>query len=101
MKEIQSDFGDDFGFVAVGEIDIKERETKAAKKAVDEVKGKGNKEAQKYKDKLKELHDLILPLLKNLQNNSDKEYIYWPNRQEKIEEFILKVKKIAFDYEPL
>jgi hypothetical protein len=101
MKEIQNEFNNDFGFFAVGENEIVERENVAAKKAVETVKSKNNKEVQKYKDKLKELHDLIMPFLKNLQNNSEKSYIYWPDRQGKIEEFILKVKKIALDYEPL
>lgn len=30
--------------------------------------------------KLKEVEDLILPLLYNLQGNPEKEYIHWPNR---------------------
>ena len=41
--------------------------------------------------KLTELEKLIMPLLVNLMKNPDKEYIYWPNRKEKIQEQIDKV----------
>ena len=36
---------------------------------------------------LKELEQLIMPLLVNLMKNPEKEYILWPNRVEKVEEF--------------
>lgn len=101
MKQVQDNFEDDFGFVAIGEQEFKEREVKAVEHAIVQAAAKDNKELDKYKQKLKELHDLIMPLLKNLQKNSNKEYIYWPDRKGKIDEFILKVKKIALDYEPL
>lgn len=41
--------------------------------------------------KLTELEKLIIPLLVNLMKNNDKEYIYWPNRKEKIQEQIDKI----------
>ena len=41
--------------------------------------------------KLTELEKLIIPLLVNLMKNTDKEYIYWPNRKEKIQEQIDKI----------
>ena len=40
---------------------------------------------------LKELEQLIMPLLVNLMKNPEKEYIYWPNRTAKIQEQIDKV----------
>ena len=42
-------------------------------------------------DKLSELEKLIVPLLVNLMKNPDKEYIYWPNRKEKLQDQIDKV----------
>ena len=36
---------------------------------------------------LNNLYNAILPLLSNLKKNPEKEYILWPNRTEKIEEF--------------
>lgn len=41
--------------------------------------------------KLVELEKMIVPLLVNLMRNPEKEYIYWPNRKEKIQEQIDRV----------
>jgi di/tripeptidase len=43
------------------------------------------------KSNLKELEQLIMPLLVNLMKNPEKEYIYWPNRTSKIQEQIDRV----------
>jgi hypothetical protein len=43
------------------------------------------------KSDLKELEQLIMPLLVNLMKNPEKEYIYWPNRTSKIQDQIDKV----------
>ena len=40
---------------------------------------------------LKELEQLVVPLLVNLMKNPEKEYIYWPNRTDKIKEQIDRV----------
>jgi len=45
--------------------------------------------------KLKELEQIIMPLLINLMKTPDKEYIYWPNRKEKIQEQIDKILAIT------
>jgi hypothetical protein len=42
-------------------------------------------------DKAQKIYDLILPLLANLKSNPEKDYIHWPNRTEKIEEFQQKL----------
>ena len=48
-----------------------------------------------YKDKLIELEKMILPLLYNLMNNEEKEYIYWPSRKPIITQQIENIKKIT------
>ena len=48
--------------------------------------------------KLKEVENLILPLLYNLQKNPDKEYIHWPNRKEIIQQQIEKILKVTKYY---
>lgn len=45
--------------------------------------------------KLKELEQIIMPLLINLMKTPDKEYIYWPNRKDKIQEQIDKILAIT------
>jgi hypothetical protein len=45
-------------------------------------------------EKVYVLYNAILPLLDNLAKNPDKDYIYWPDRISKIEDFKLKLKNI-------
>jgi|SaaInlStandDraft_1057018.scaffolds.fasta_scaffold249436_2 hypothetical protein len=56
---------------------------------------------QDVANKLKQLEDLILPLLFNLQKNPDKEYIHWPNRTAIIDKQIEKIKAVTRYYERL
>lgn len=66
----------DFGFTTVSESDFKIKETA-------------------IQNKVDQMYKMILPLLKNLKKDSDKnEYIYWPNRGAKIDEFITKLEAI-------
>jgi hypothetical protein len=48
--------------------------------------------------KLKEVENLILPLLYNLQKNPDKEYIHWPNRKDIIQKQIDRIIKVTRFY---
>ena len=41
--------------------------------------------------KLKQVEDLILPLLFNLQKNPEKDYIHWPNRTAIIDKQVEKI----------
>lgn len=45
--------------------------------------------------KLTELEQIIMPLLVNLMKNPEKEYIYWPNRRDKIQEQIDKILSLT------
>ena len=71
----------DFGFTAVDE-----NELEAVQKASSKIESTASK-AEDLEDKLNNLYNAILPLLSNLKKNPEKEYILWPNRTEKIEEF--------------
>jgi hypothetical protein len=54
---------------------------------------------EKYKEEnqqvFKNLEKMIIPLLKNLQKNPNKEYIYWPNRTDKIQKQIDRILEIT------
>lgn len=50
---------------------------------------------KEVRGKLKEVENLILPLLYNLQKNAEKEYIHWPNRVEIINKQIEKITAIT------
>ena len=81
----------DFGFTAVDEDEL-EAVQKVVKKA--EVSQTEASSAQERLDKLYKLYNAITPLLNNLKKNPEKEYILWPNRLEKVEQFEDHIQKI-------
>ena len=44
--------------------------------------------------KLEKLYNAILPLLTNLEKDAERQYLYWPNRTEKIDQFRKHLKDI-------
>jgi hypothetical protein len=71
----------DFGFSAVDESELE-----SFQKATAEAK-EASATASTYEEKLNSLYNAIIPLLTNLKKNNDKDYIYWPNRLERVEKF--------------
>lgn len=71
----------DFGFTAVTEDEL-------------ETVQVTQKKAESTDERLNSLYNAIVPLLNNLKKNPEKEYILWPNRLEKIEEFEARLLKI-------
>ena len=78
----------DFGFTAVDEEEL-EAVQKINKKAE-----ASKTEASSAQTKLDKLYNAITPLLNNLKKNPEKEYILWPNRLEKVEQFEDHIQKI-------
>ena len=78
----------EFGFTAVDESELK---------AVQEVSKKAESlgaDALNTQEKLDSLYNAITPLLNNLKKNPEKEYILWPNRIDKVEQFEAHLLKI-------
>ena len=78
----------DFGFTAVDESDLE---------AVKQAKDTAQKMAvgvDATQDKIDKLYNAIQPLLTNLKKNPEKEYILWPNRIEKVDQFEDMLRKI-------
>ena len=75
----------DFGFTAVDadELDV----VRQAK----EVAQTSNDTAETNAAKSQMLYDMVVPLINNLKQNPEKDYIYWPNRYEKLDEFEAKL----------
>lgn len=67
----------DFGFSAVNESELEVVQS-----------------AESVKKKADLLYNAILPLLHRLAENPEKDYIYWPNRLPKVQEFGEKLRKI-------
>ena len=74
----------DFGFTAVDETELE------AFQQLESVVS----EADDVQTRLDNLYNAILPLLTNLKKNPEKEYILWPNRLDKIEEFETYIQNI-------
>ena len=83
----------DFGFTAttVEELDFIQQEKVEHKETTDQLAKKIERLTASdsvNEHKLQELYNAIMPLLTNLEKDADtRDYIYWPNRAEKIEEF--------------
>ena len=78
----------DFGFTAVTE-----EELEAVQKATSTAAAVESS-ASEVKERLDKLFNAIQPLLTNLKANPEKEYILWPNRLAKVEEFETHLQKI-------
>ena len=71
----------DFGFTAVDESELQAvQQTQALANDAEQM-------ATTTQDKLDKLYNSIVPLLNNLKKNPEKEYILWPNRISKVEQF--------------
>ena len=75
----------DFGFTAVDETELEVVQQAQAKVAQE------SGTATDLQDELDKLYNAITPLLNNLKANPEKEYILWPNRTAKIEQFEKKL----------
>lgn len=78
----------DFGFTAVDEEELEA--VQAAKQQASVVEST----ATTTQEKLDKLYNAITPLLNNLKKNPEKDYILWPNRLEKVEEFETHLQNI-------
>lgn len=81
----------DFGFSLVDE-----NELDAVQQAYSQASAASGT-AEQIQAKLDALYNMVMPLLNNLQKNPEKEYIYWPNRVDKIEEFRDKLQSVYND----
>ena len=78
---MSDDLDFDFGFTAVTEDEL-------------EAVQKTKTTAEGAQDQLDKLYNAITPLLTNLKKNPEKEYILWPNRLKKVEDFEDYIQKI-------
>jgi hypothetical protein len=81
---------DDFGFSLVSETELKAYE-EILKERLEQTSSAVVQTEQEYKNKIDGLMAMIMPLLNNLSQDPQKEYILWPNRVEKIEAFKTKL----------
>ena len=77
-QTVNEEISFDFGFSTVGEDEIKIS-------------------APNYEEKLQALYKLVMPLLDNLSKDEGKDYIYWPDRINKVAQFKQKIQRIMND----
>ena len=80
----------DFGFTAVdeNELEVVQKASTTAQTATQYIEA--------LESKVNDLYNAILPLLTNLKKkNPEKEYINWPNRVGKVEEFETYISNIV------
>lgn len=78
----------DFGFSVVDEDELEvlqraKTEIEATKTTLEQTSA----EAETLEERLNKLYNMVQPLLNNLAANPEKNYIFWPNRLSKIEQF--------------
>jgi hypothetical protein len=83
---MEEDF--DFGFTAVDEDELESVQQLAQQSQA------STQTANQFEQKLIRLYTAILPLLNNLKKNPEKDYIYWPKRTAKIDQFEDVLRKI-------
>lgn len=84
MSDDIFDFG--FTFANEDELEVVQQATAQVEETTTSV--------QTTQDRLDKLFNAIQPLLNNLKQNPEKEYILWPNRLDKIEQFEDHIQKI-------
>ena len=72
----------DFGFTAMDADELASVDTKIVEKTTSAV------------EVIEQMDNFIRPLLENLMKDSDKDYIYWPNRSEMIQKQIEELNLI-------
>lgn len=78
----------DFGFTAMGENEL------SVVQQTTEQLTQITTTAQTTQQRLDALYNAVMPLLTNLKKNPEREYIYWPERTGKIEQFEQKLLDI-------
>ena len=76
----------DFGFSFVSDEEMKAKEAELSKQLVETEKSS--------QEKLEQLRDMIMLFLNNMLKDPDKPWIYWPDRQTKVKDFMEKIKKL-------
>ena len=85
----------DFGFTVVDESELEAvKKTQDTANDAEQLATNRLETIKSVQAKLDKLYNDITPLLNNLKKNPEKEYILWPNRVDKVEEFEDHLRKI-------
>jgi|TARA_Y100000310_G_C20644636_1_gene795863 hypothetical protein len=93
----------DFGFTAVDADSVDDNDTDGTEstESIQRLEGKIDSlldcadTEDVFRSKFEQLEALMIPLLYNLKKNPDKEYIYWPGRESKLQSQIDQIISIT------
>lgn len=88
-------YGNDFGFTMVDEEYIAKQYGLQPTTEAEQLRRDIVNIKDQYQKDLKSLENLILPLLRNLLKNPEKEYILWKDREKPIQAQIAKIMAIT------
>jgi len=87
IDKILHEYGDiDFGFTAVDETEYEQVKEKLEKESYQK-----DITVEQYKERMKDLEQIIMPFLTNLYKSREQAYIHWPNRGNLLEKQMQKV----------
>lgn len=92
---ISEAYGNDFGFTMVDENYIAKQYGLQPTTESEQLRRDIKILKEQYQKDLKALENLILPLLRNLLKNPEKEYILWKDREKPIQAQIAKILEIT------
>ena len=85
----------DFGFTVVDESELEAvKKTQDTANDAEQLAINRLETIKSVQAKLDKLYNAVTPLLNNLKKNPEKEYILWPNRVDKVEQFEDVLRKI-------
>jgi|TARA_B100000902_G_C27229353_1_gene873953 histone deacetylase complex regulatory component SIN3 len=91
IDKILHEYGDiDFGFTAVDETEYEQVKEKLEKESYQK-----DITVEQYKERMKDLEQIIMPFLTNLYKSREQAYIHWPNRGNLLEKQMQKVLKLT------
>jgi len=83
----------DFGFTMMDEDALDA--VQEAREQIQNTSTELSEQVEEWKTRSDTLYRMVLPLLKNLAANPEKDYIYWPDRVNKINQFKEQLDKVA------
>ena len=92
---ISEAYGNDFGFTMVDENYIAQQYGLQPTSEAEHLRREITILKEQYQKDLKALENLMLPLLRNLLKNPEKEYILWKDREKPIQAQIAKIMEIT------
>ena len=91
IDKIIHEYGDmDFGFTAVDETEYEQVKEKLEKESYQK-----DITVEQYKERMKDLEQIIMPFLTNLYKSREQAYIHWPNRGNLLEKQMQRVLKLT------